>query len=130
MMFLHPRVNERFEFTDGGEETIAGRMLRKAIYKRSGAADVDQDDARPRPGADRHDLDRSVHRHGGEDRAERRRSGRALPGDRDVPPRRGARHVGARQDGGVLQGLRGLDDILATATYTNVRRILKSELER
>ena len=33
MMFLHPRVNERFEFTDGGEETIAGRVLRKAIYK-------------------------------------------------------------------------------------------------
>ena len=26
MMFLHPRVNERFEFTDGGEETIAGRI--------------------------------------------------------------------------------------------------------
>src|SRR5215210_8010080 len=33
MMFLHPRVNERFEFVDGGEETIAGRVLRKAIYK-------------------------------------------------------------------------------------------------
>ena len=33
MMFLHPRVNERFEFTDGGEETIAGRVLRKALYK-------------------------------------------------------------------------------------------------
>ena len=33
MMFLHPRVNERFEFTDGGEETIAGRVLRKAIYR-------------------------------------------------------------------------------------------------
>ena len=33
MMFLHPRVNERFEFTDGGEENIGGRILRKAIYK-------------------------------------------------------------------------------------------------
>ncbi|HUQ88542.1 MAG TPA: hypothetical protein VM096_13350 [Vicinamibacterales bacterium] len=33
MMFLHPRVNERFEFTDGGEENIAGRILRKALYK-------------------------------------------------------------------------------------------------
>src|SRR5215510_14343709 len=33
MMLLHPRVNERFEFTDGGEETIAGRVLRKALYK-------------------------------------------------------------------------------------------------
>lgn len=33
MMFLHPRVNERFEFTDGGEESINGRLLRKAIYR-------------------------------------------------------------------------------------------------
>ena len=33
MMFLHPRVNERFEFTDGGEENIGGRIVRKAIYK-------------------------------------------------------------------------------------------------
>lgn len=33
MMLLHPRVNERFEFTDGGEETLAGRVLRKAMYR-------------------------------------------------------------------------------------------------
>ena len=33
MMLVHPRVNERFEFTDGGEETIAGRVLRKAVYR-------------------------------------------------------------------------------------------------
>jgi hypothetical protein len=33
MMLLHPRVNERFEFTDGGEETINGRVLRKAVYR-------------------------------------------------------------------------------------------------
>lgn len=33
MMFLHPRVNERFEFTDEGEETIAGRVLRRAAYR-------------------------------------------------------------------------------------------------
>ena len=33
MMLLHPRVNERFEFTDGGEETLNGRVLRKAIYR-------------------------------------------------------------------------------------------------
>lgn len=33
MMFLHPRVNERFEFTDDGEETIAGRVLRRAAYR-------------------------------------------------------------------------------------------------
>lgn len=33
MMFLHPRVNERFEFTDEGEEVIAGRVLRRAAYR-------------------------------------------------------------------------------------------------
>jgi hypothetical protein len=33
MMLLHPRVNERFEFTDGGEEAISGRVLRKALYR-------------------------------------------------------------------------------------------------
>jgi hypothetical protein len=33
MMLLHPRVNERFEFTDGGEETVGGRVLRKAVYR-------------------------------------------------------------------------------------------------
>jgi len=33
MMFLHPRVNERFEFTDEGEETIDGRVLRRAAYR-------------------------------------------------------------------------------------------------
>ena len=33
MMFLHPRVNERFEFTDEGEETISGRVLRRAAYR-------------------------------------------------------------------------------------------------
>lgn len=33
MMLLHPRVNERFEFTDGGEENIGGRILRKAVYR-------------------------------------------------------------------------------------------------
>lgn len=33
MMFMHPRVNERFEFTDGGEETINGRIVRRAIYR-------------------------------------------------------------------------------------------------
>jgi len=33
MMFLHPRVNERFEFTDEGEETIDGRVVRRAAYR-------------------------------------------------------------------------------------------------
>jgi hypothetical protein len=33
LMFLHPRVNERFEFTDEGEETVGGRVLRRAAYR-------------------------------------------------------------------------------------------------
>ena len=33
LMFLHPRVNERFVFNDEGEETIAGRVLRRASYR-------------------------------------------------------------------------------------------------
>jgi hypothetical protein len=33
MMLLHPRVNERFEFTDAGEENMSGRIVRKAAYK-------------------------------------------------------------------------------------------------
>ena len=54
MMFLHPRVNERFEFTDGGEETIGRPHPAEGDLQGSGAADADQDVARPRPGADRH----------------------------------------------------------------------------
>ncbi len=49
----------------------------KGDLQGSGAADADQDVARARPRDDGHHLDRSVQRHGGEDRAERRRSGRA-----------------------------------------------------
>ncbi len=67
MMFLHPRVNERFEFTDGGEENIGGRIAAEGDLQGSGAADADQDVARPRPGVDRLALDRSVHRHRDQD---------------------------------------------------------------
>lgn len=34
MMLLHPRVNERFEFTDGGEENLAGRIVRRRCIAR------------------------------------------------------------------------------------------------
>ncbi len=67
MMLLHPRVNERFEFTDGGEEIDRRPRAAQGAVSRGGAADVDQDHARARPGPDRNDLDRSVYRHGGED---------------------------------------------------------------
>ena len=105
MMFLHPRVNERFEFTDGGEENIGGRILRKAIYKEV---------ARPT-------LIKTTR---GRDLAltgflwidpftgtvVKSELNAADPVVRcqvivDVPPRRGARLVGAGEDGGVLQGL-------------------------
>jgi hypothetical protein len=33
LMFLHPRVNERFVFTDEGEEVIGGRVLRRLSYR-------------------------------------------------------------------------------------------------
>lgn len=33
LMFLHPRVNERFVFTDEGEESINGRLTRRAAYR-------------------------------------------------------------------------------------------------
>jgi hypothetical protein len=33
LMFLHPRVNERFVFTDEGEEVIGGRVLRRTAYR-------------------------------------------------------------------------------------------------
>lgn len=32
LMFLHPVVNERFQFKDEGEETIGGRLVRRASY--------------------------------------------------------------------------------------------------
>ncbi|MEO8681161.1 MAG: hypothetical protein ABI665_19080 [Vicinamibacterales bacterium] len=33
LMFLHPRVNERFVFTDEGEENLNGRVTRRAAYR-------------------------------------------------------------------------------------------------
>ena len=33
LMFLHPRVNERFVFTDEGEENLNGRLTRRAAYR-------------------------------------------------------------------------------------------------
>ena len=33
LMFLHPRVNERFVFSDDGEEMLGPRLVRRASYK-------------------------------------------------------------------------------------------------
>lgn len=129
MMFLHPRVNERFEFTDGGEENIGGRILRKAVFKEA---------ARPT--------------------LVKTSRGRDLPltGVLWIDPFNGtvvktemnaADHqvrcqviVSFRRDESLdlwvpetmqeyYKAYSGLDDILATATYSNVRRIQKSDIE-
>jgi hypothetical protein len=130
MMFLHPRVNERFEFVDGGEETIGGRIVRKATFREVA-----------RPTLIKTTRNRDL----------------ALTGFIWIDPFTGTvvktemnaadpvvrcqvivtfRHdedldlwVPDRMDE-YYKAYSGLDDILATATYTNVRKILKSDLER
>lgn len=129
MMFLHPRVNERFEFLDAGEETVNGRILRKAGYKEVA-----------RPTLIKTTRGRDL----------------ALTGTLWIDPFTGTvvktelnaadpvvrcqvivtfRHEEAldlwvpEKMEEYYKAYSGLDDILATATYTNVRRILKSELE-
>jgi len=130
MMLLHPRVNERFEFTDGGEETIAGRVLRKAIYREAA-----------RPTLIRTTRGRDL----------------ALTGTIWIDPFSGAVvktemnaadpavrcqvTVTFRRDQALemwvpdkmeeyYKAALAVDDILATATYTNVRKYRKSDLER
>lgn len=129
LMFLHPRVNERFEFADGGEENIAGRIVRKAVFKEA---------ARPT-------LIKTTR-------------GRDLPltGTIWIDPFTGAViktdmnaadpmvrcqvTVTFRRDEALdlwvpermeeyYKAYSGLDDIVATATYSNVRKFLKSDLE-
>ena len=129
MMFLHPRVNERFEFTDGGEETMAGRVLRKAVYKEV---------ARPT-------LIRTSR---GRDLAMTGIiwidpfSGTVVKTELNAadPIVRTQVTVTFRKDEALdlwvpekmdeyYKAYSAVDDILATATYTNVRKILKSDLE-
>jgi hypothetical protein len=129
MMFLHPRVNERFEFTDGGEDTVNGRILRKAIYREVA-----------RPTLIRTSRGRDL----------------AMTGVIWIDPFNGAVMktelnaadpivrsqviVTFRRDDALdlivpekmeeyYKAYSAVDDILATATYSNVRRILKSDLE-
>jgi hypothetical protein len=129
MMLLHPRVNERFEFTDGGEENFGGRILRKAIYKEVA-----------RPTLIKTTRGRDL----------------ALTGAIWIDPFTGTVVktemnaadpvvrcqviVTFRNDEKLelwvpekmeeyYKAYVGLDDIIATATYTNVRKVLRSELE-
>jgi hypothetical protein len=130
MMLLHPRVNERFEFTDGGEETINGRLLRKALYREAA-----------RPTLIKTTRGRDL----------------ALTGAIWIDPFSGAVVktemnaadpavrcqvvVTFRRDDGLemwvpdkmveyYKAALAVDDILATATYTNVRKYRRSDLER
>jgi hypothetical protein len=130
MMLLHPRVNERFEFTDGGEETLAGRVLRKALYREAA-----------RPTLIKTTRGRDL----------------ALTGAIWIDPFSGAVvktemnaadpavrcqvTVTFRRDEALemwvpekmeeyYKAALAVDDILATATYSNVRKYRRSDLER
>jgi hypothetical protein len=129
MMFLHPRVNERFEFVDGGEENIGGRIVRKAIYKEV---------ARPTLIKTTRGRDLALTGFIWIDPL----TGTVVKTEMNAadPVVRCQVIVTFRRDEGLdlwvpdrmeeyYKAYSGLDDILATATYTNVRRLLKSDLE-
>jgi hypothetical protein len=129
MMFLHPRVNERFEFTDGGEENIGGRILRKVVYKEV---------ARPTLIKTTRGRDLALTGlmwvdpfSGTVVKTELNAADPAVRCQVTVTFRREDAldlWVPDRMEEYYKASL-AVDDILATATYTNVRRILKSELE-
>ncbi|OFW46488.1 MAG: hypothetical protein A3J29_19400 [Acidobacteria bacterium RIFCSPLOWO2_12_FULL_67_14b] len=129
LMFLHPRVNERFEFTDEGEETMAGRVLRRAAYREA---------ARPT-------LIKTTR---GRNLALTGRiwidpfTGTVVKTELNAadPAVRCAITVTFRKDDALdfwvpvlmeeyYKAALGLDEILATATYSNVRRFLKPASE-
>jgi len=126
MMFLHPRVNERFEFTDEGEETIDGRVLRRAAYREA---------ARPT-------LIKTTR---GRDLALTGRlwidpfTGTVVKTELNAadPAVRCAITVSFKRDEALdlwvpsqmdeyYKAALGLDEIVATATYSNFRRFLKA----
>ena len=128
MMFLHPRVNERFEFTDGGEETINGRILRKAIYREV---------ARPTLIKTTRGRDLALTGHLWIDPF----TGTVVRTEMNAadPIVRCQVIVTFRPDEALdlwvpekmeeyYKAYSAVDDILATATYSNVRKVLKSEL--
>lgn len=125
MMFLHPRVNERFEFTDEGEETIAGRVLRRAAYREA---------ARPTLIKTTRGRDLALTGHIWIDPF----SGTVVKTDLNAadPAVRCAITVTFRKDEALdfwvpyqmdeyYKAALGLDEIVATATYSNVRTFLK-----
>ena len=130
MMLLHPRVNERFEFTDGGEETIAGRVLRRAMYREA---------ARPTLIKTTRGRDLALTGtiwiepfSGAVVKTEMNAADPALRCQVTVSFRRDEAlemWVPEKMEEYYKANL-AVDDILATATYTNVRRYRRSDLER
>jgi hypothetical protein len=130
MMLLHPRVNERFEFTDGGEETVAGRVLRRAVYREVA-----------RPTLIKTTRGRDLALTGGIwiDPF----SGAVVKTEMNAadPAVRCQVTVTFRRDEALemwvpekmeeyYKASLAVDDILATATYSNVRKYRRSDLER
>ena len=130
MMLLHPRVNERFEFTDGGEETIAGRVLRRATYREA---------ARPTLIKTTRGRDLALTGtiwiepfSGAVVKTEMNAADPALRCQVTVSFRRDEAlemWVPEKMEEYYKANL-AVDDILATATYTNVRKYRRSDLER
>ena len=130
LMFLHPRVNERFEFTDEGEETIAGRVLRRAAYREA---------ARPTLIKTTRGRDLALTGHLWIDPF----TGTVIKTDLNAadPAVRCAITVTYRKDEALdfwvpyqmeeyYKAALGLDDILSTATYSNFRSFLKTPSEK
>jgi hypothetical protein len=130
MMLLHPRVNERFEFTDGGEETINGRVLRKALYREA---------ARPTLIKTTRGRDLALTGtiwidpfSGAVVKSEMNAADPAVRAQVVVTFRRDdtlEMWVPDRMDE-YYKATLAVDDILATATYSNVRKYRRSDLER
>ena len=129
MMFLHPRVNERFEFTDEGEETIDGRVLRRAAYREA---------ARPTLIKTTRGRDLALTGHLWIDPF----TGTVVKTDLNAadPAVRCAITVIFKRNEALdfwvpsqmdeyYKAALGLDEIVATATYSNVRRFLKQSIE-
>jgi hypothetical protein len=129
MMFLHPRVNERFEFTDEGEETIAGRVLRRAAYREA---------ARPTLIKTTRGRDLALTGHIWIDPF----TGTVVKTDLNAadPAVRCAITVTYRKDEALefwvpaqmdeyYKAALGLDEIVSTSTYSNVRRFLKASFD-
>jgi hypothetical protein len=122
LMFLHPRVNERFVFTDEGDETLGGRLTRRAAYREV---------ARPTLIKTTRGRDLALTGHVWIDPL----TGTVVKTDLNAadPAVRASVTVSFRKDDVLdiwvpekmeewYKAALGLDEIVATATYSNVRR--------